>query len=462
MDIDKLKMIIEGRVFSDEETLADLRTDFGRIINMVPGAVAVPASSRDVQRIVGLASQEGWKVGIRGAAHSQSGQSLSRGGLVLDMTSLNRIETLEHGSIWVQAGALWSDVVRETIERGLVPPVLTQNLNVTVGGTISVGGLGAASFRHGTQAGNVLELEAVTGEGHLVRCSESTNAEFFYALLGGLGQAGVITRVRLKLRKCASHVRTYFLLYDDLRQLMRDQELLVREQRFDFIESAAAPCSQGLRRIGETHLEFAEWFYPIQLSIEHSGNAPNDDVLLDGLRFYRKVLIEDRPSLEHYFRMEPLFIRWRQSGAWSMPHPWTDVLLPWSTAAPYIEGVLKSFPPHLLTEGQVLLYPAQVGQSESPLFRRPRGKLIMSFGLHPTVQRQFLPMVLPMLRKASDLCADVGGKRYLAGWLEFDHYAWKAHFDEWWSSLVGWKRFYDPSDVLNSGLIKFAEPERQT
>ena len=60
--------------------------------------------------------------------------------------------------------------MRQTTERRLIPPVLTNNLNVTVGGALSMAGLGVASRRYGTQADNVEELEVVTGKDHRVCC----------------------------------------------------------------------------------------------------------------------------------------------------------------------------------------------------------------------------------------------------------------------------------------------------
>ena len=62
-------------------------------------------------------------------------------------------------TISVEAGAVWRDVTARAYRHGLVPPVLTNNLSVTVAGTLSVAGVGVASFKHGAQTDNVEELE---------------------------------------------------------------------------------------------------------------------------------------------------------------------------------------------------------------------------------------------------------------------------------------------------------------
>src|SRR5512147_1628009 len=146
MAFEKLKEAFKGQIFTDEETLAEVQTDFGRLVASAPAAVAVPSSTKDVCTLIKTAASEGWAVTTRGMSHSQSGQSLSQGGILLDMGSLNRIERVGRHSAWVQAGALWSDVARVALEDNLLPPVFPSFLDITVGGTVSVGGLGASSF----------------------------------------------------------------------------------------------------------------------------------------------------------------------------------------------------------------------------------------------------------------------------------------------------------------------------
>ena len=457
MDIKRLKRAIQGQIFCDEETLLEVNSDFGGIVRKTPKVVVLPTSPHDVQQVVRIAFQEGWSVTSRGAAHSQGGQCLSQEGILLDMSTLNRIEKMEKGCVWAQAGSRWRDVVARTTELELVPPVLVNNLDSTVGGTLSLGGLGPASHRYGAQADNVEELEVVTGEGHRVRCSHSENAELFNSSLCGLGQFSIITRARLSLRKCEPKIRTYFLLYDDLVGLMRDQERVMVEQRFDYIESWSVPSPQGFRKLEEILMPFAEWFYPLHLAVEYTGDEPDDKAKLGDLHFYRKVHVEDSTLMEFVNRSDALFQQWKETGVWNFTHPWMEVLLPWTKAAPFIEGVLRSLPLSLLSSGQVSLRSCRPTLFKAPLFKSPQGEFCMSFGILAAVSKQFLPMALPLLNRASNLSMDLEGKRDLSGWIDFDHKRWKTHFGETWTKLARWKNFYDPKGILNPGFIQYSD-----
>lgn len=463
MDIEKLRQLIQGKIYLDQESRQDVATDFGRILVKTPKALVAPASFDDVAAVLATASRKGWPVATRGASHSQSGQSLSQDGVLLDLSPLNEIGAVEGETVRVQAGVLWRDLVAFTSERGLLPPVLTNNLNVTVGGTLSMAGIGVSSHRHGTQAHQVLELEVVTGEGHRVRCSPEENSELFFCTLCGLGQFSVIVSARLRLRPVAPKVRTYYLLYDDLGALMGDQKHLLSQQRFDYIESWASPCVQGLRRMGGVRVPFAEWFFPMQLTVEFGEEEPREEELLKGLNFYRKLQVEDSSVLEFAHRLEPVFDLWRQSGAWGMCHPWMETILPWDQAPGYIAGVLANFPPQLLAGGHVLIWPCRFRGDVLPLFRHPPGEFILGFGILPAVPRQMLPLARQLLKTASDLSMRVGGKRYLSGWVEFTPEQWMSHFGEVWEDLQRWKEFYDPAGVMNPGFIPYPDrPESRT
>ena len=193
-----LAAVVDTR--DDEEALRAGSVDSGRILVRRPRAIAAPRTAQDVLEIVRWANRTGSSVALRGMGHTQAGQSLTDGGVQIDMRGLDRIGPLddERRTLWVQAGATWRQVVGYVRPRGWMPLVLTNNLDTTVGGTLSTGGVGQSSHRYGTQANNVDELEVVTGDGRLLHCSATENAPLFDATRAGLGQFSLITRAHLR------------------------------------------------------------------------------------------------------------------------------------------------------------------------------------------------------------------------------------------------------------------------
>lgn len=446
----------EVSVVTNDAVREACATDFGRVVARKPAAVVRPGSAEDISRVIKFAASRSLGVATRGAGHSQSGQSLS-GSIVFDMTSLDKIVNEGAGSVVCQGGLKWRELVTRLLPRNVSPPVLTNNLDVTVGGTLSTGGLGVASWRFGTQADHCLELEVVTGTGEILRCSATKNPDLFDAARAGVGQFGVITEATLKLRPIRPQVRSFYLLYDDLGALLDDLRTVMDDERFDYLESWCLPCPQGFKNAGGQRQAFAQWFYPLHATVEvDPGGAPEAAQKLSGLKFYRHVHTEDGAIGDFFARLDPLFAIWKRAGAWDFAHPWMESVLPWDTTALYIRRVLENLPPQAIAGGHILLWPARGKASSVPLFMRPASDYLMGFGILPAVPRHHLAEALPRLGMASAASAMMGGKRYLSGWVDFDFAQWKAHYGEKWAAVAELKKKFDPKGILNPGFVKFS------
>src|SRR5881628_2480988 len=156
LEIQELRRSVKGQVLTEEAALAAVSGDFGRMIVRTPWAILRPACPEDIVEALAFARRHRLGVSTRAQAHTQTGQALNQGGILIDINSLDKILAVdtEARTAIVQAGVVWGDLVAHLYPIGLVPPVLTNNLGVTVGGTVSVAGLGVASFRDGAQGDN--------------------------------------------------------------------------------------------------------------------------------------------------------------------------------------------------------------------------------------------------------------------------------------------------------------------
>ena len=459
--LDDLRERVDGVILPGAQAHDEFLTNFGHIHHWRPRLVVKPVSAEDVQGALAHAARHGLTVSTRGAAHSQSELAINRDGILLDMKSMGRIYEVDEDArtVTVEGGAIWRDVVARTYRHGLMPPVLTNNLSVTVGGTLSIAGIGVASFKHGAQADNVEELEVVTVDGAAHRCSRREKPDLFWSVLSGLGQVAIILKAKLRLRRVKRMTRTYDLVYDDPRRFLEDAKLAMDSGKWDYLESWCSPCVQGLKWVGGVRQPFARWLFPFHFTVEFDPGSPPDDArMLEGLRPYDNLLVDDLPTHEFANRLVPTFDIWKRLGTWEYMHPWMEVILPWSTALDYLDAVLPDLSPGVQMGGHVLLWPARSSVSEVPLFMHPPEEYLIGFGILPAVPPKMWDTVRPRLQAASELSIAMGGKRYLSGFIDFTAEEWRQHFGDRFPSLAAMKRKHDPDGRLNPGFVKFEPP----
>lgn len=437
---------INGPMLTDEASRDEFSMDFGRLVKRRPTAVARPSAAADVAELVKFAGRHSLKIAVRGRGHSQNGMSLSDD-IVLGMRGLDTILEVDSAQKWVmcQAGITWRVLLERLLPLGLSPPVLTNNLDVTVGGTLSTAGLGVASWRCGAQIDHCLALEVVTGTGEIVRCQPGD--DLFDAVRAGLGRFGVITEATLALRPHQPRFHSWFLLYDDFGTLLGDLKILMEEERFDFLEAWCAPLPQGMKTVEGRRQPFAQWFFPLHCTLEAGAHEAPAARKIEGLHYYKLVHTEEGKMSDFFARLDPLFELWKAGGFWDMAHPWMECILPWDACEMYIRQMTTQMQPQFLAGGHILLWPAR-NQASAPFFSRPSGDYLMGLGILPAVPHRFLERALPLLKQASQAAQMLGGKRYLSGWLDFSPDEWRAHFGGEWEKIRNLKRKYDPQGIF--------------
>jgi cytokinin dehydrogenase len=423
------------------EAVAD---DFGHIVHRRPQAVLEPGSVDDVVRLIRFARRHGIDVAARGEGHAAFGQSQVRAGVVIDMNKLARVHDVGRTGARVDAGVTWRALLNRTLAHGVAPPTLTDYQDLSVGGTLSVGGIGGAGFRHGAQVDNVLELEVVTGEGRRVRCSRMRAPTLFDAMLGGLGQCGIIVRAVVRLRPAPAAVRVFDLLYVDLTTFAADARTVVRDGRFDTVQGLVAPSAAG------------GWAYLLEAT---SSSAHSNDELLSGLRDVRgEAAISEMSYPAYAKRLDAIVEQQRRTGEWELPHPWVSVWLPDRHAEAFAGAVLAKLTLRDTGGGPILLYPTRSAPFQQPLLRVPAGELIWQFSI--------LRTALPTAAAAQQMVKDnrrllqrarrLGGQNYPVGAVPLTRRDWEQHFGAQWPRFARAKRRYDPAGILTPGHGIFA------
>lgn len=444
---------LDGQLVLAGDLLAQAADDFGHIISNAPVAVLIPGSIKDVERMVKFARKNDVKVGgmsMIGNTHSAYGQSQVGGGVVIDMSALSDIDAVQGDTVWVDAGVRWEELLQVTLPLGKSPPILTDYIDLSVGGVVSVGGFGGQTFRHGSMADNVVELEVITGEGKKVTCSSSKQKHLFESVRGGLGQFGIIVRARVRLIDVQPQVRVYTAFYTELPAMMADQRMLIEDGRFDYVEGFAEPKQGG------------GWIYKIELAKYYApAQPPNDAALTGDLAFDAGTLaITETDYFGFVNRLAPLVAFLKQVGAWFVPHPWIDTFVPDDVAEGFIQGVLDNTTLADTGNGPILIYPFKRARVKSRFIALPETEVVFLF----SILRFSVPPIPEVVqgqiaqnRAIYEELRDLGGKRYPISAIPFTQDDWIDHFGDEWCDFVDAKDEYDPKNVLTPGQGIFTD-----
>jgi cytokinin dehydrogenase len=434
----------DGQLLTDDASLSAAADDFGHAVHRRPMAVLKPGSIDDVVRLLDFTSRHGIQVAARGQGHSTLGQAQVAAGVVIDMSTLATVHEINPGDALVDAGLRWSDLTRQTLPLGLAPAVLNDYIDLSIGGTLSVGGVGAQSFRQGPQVDNVLELTVVTGRGQLVTCSSTHRRELFDAVRAGLGQFGVIVRARLRLVPALPSTRYYKATYDDLSVFLSDLLLLIHDGRFDTVQGFVNALDGG------------GWNYTLETTKNFApGYEPNDAVLLAGLHYLPgQQTSEDIPYFDYLNRLAPTVEFLQQIGVWGFPHPWVDLLIPTSQAAGFIGGTLAALDPADVGQGPIIVYPYLGNHFTAPNFRVPAGETFFLFGLlrtavPPTPERS--AELVAANRRLFEQARAVGGFFYPVDSVPMSPEDWRQQFGPRWPQFFAAKQAFDPDALLAPG-----------
>jgi FAD/FMN-containing dehydrogenase len=438
---------LDGSLVTDDASRDAAADDYGHLVHRRPAAVLRPGSVDDVVAMVRFCREHGVDVAPRGQGHATFGQAQVAGGLVVETSTLADIGAVEDATVTVGAGARWSHVAQATIARGLTPPVFTDYLELSVGGTLSAGGLGGQSHQHGAQVDTVAELHVVTGAGEFTRCSPTRNRDLFDAVRAGLGQCAIVVGATLRLVRAPQTVRHYLLPYHDLDTLLADQRLLVEERRFAYVEGQVNADDAGT--FDGYVLEAAAYGPP-------AGPEPDDEVLLAGLRHDPDGMTAENLGYYDFLnRLAAAVEQLKQAGLWDYAHPWLNLLLPGDEAAALAGPILAGLTPEDVGPGGVvLLYPLHRGALHAPLLRMPEDPvpyLLAVLRSCPPGDSAAVDRLLTANRVAYETVRDHGGTQYPVGSVPFDRVDWRDHFGGAWPFLSDARDRYDPDGILVPG-----------
>jgi hypothetical protein len=177
----------------------ETRFGWNGMIDRKPGLIAKCTSVSDVVAAVEHAAKTSMKVAARCGGHSVSGASMPDGGLVVDLVGLSAVDVDPTTRIArVGGGALLGDLDAATQKHGLAVTAGVEP-ETGVGGLTLGGGIGFLSRKLGLTIDNLLGAEIVLADGSVVYAEDQSHPDLFWAIRGGGGQFGIVTRFDFQL-----------------------------------------------------------------------------------------------------------------------------------------------------------------------------------------------------------------------------------------------------------------------
>ena len=202
MTISAIHPDFHGEVIApDHPSYDQARSLFAGGFDRRPTVVLRPRNADDVAAAIRTAVEAGLPLAVKGGGHNGSGLSVVDDGVVLDLSSLDSLDIdVEGRTAWAGAGLTAAAYTRAAGEHGLATG-FGDTGSVGIGGITLGGGVGLLCRRFGLTIDDLLAAEVVTADGSVLEVDADHHPDLFWAIRGGGGNFGVVTRFRFRLHQ---------------------------------------------------------------------------------------------------------------------------------------------------------------------------------------------------------------------------------------------------------------------
>lgn len=186
-------------VLPEDPGYDDARLTFNGLVDRRPAAIVRPTDATGVAQVLRVARDARRPIGVRGGGHSVAGHAIVDGGVVIDLRAMRMVEVDPvRGVVHAGGGALWSDVDAPALAHGLAVPGGVFG-DTGIGGLTLGGGIGFLMGIAGFTCDNLVGAQLVTADGTIQEVDAERDPDVLWALRGGGGNFGVVTRFDLAL-----------------------------------------------------------------------------------------------------------------------------------------------------------------------------------------------------------------------------------------------------------------------
>lgn len=199
-DFRSLRRDLRGTlVMPADPTFEDERGVWNLAHQGTPVAIARVADADDVATAIRFARRHEIEIAVRSGGHSLAGHSSGDDVLVIDVRGLRGLHIdPEERIAWAGAGLTAGEYTTAAAAHGLATP-FGDTASVGLGGITLGGGIGWLARKHGLTIDSLIAVEIVTAAGEVLTASVTEHSDLFWAIRGGGGNFGVVTRFCYRL-----------------------------------------------------------------------------------------------------------------------------------------------------------------------------------------------------------------------------------------------------------------------
>ena len=135
-----------------------------------------------------------------------------------------------------EPGITFAQLVDQTLKYGLVPMLVPELKDITIGGAVSGCSVESMSFKYGGFHDSCLEYEFITPEGKILTCNRKKNADIFHMIHGSFGTLGIITKLTFKLIPAKPFVHLIYKKYSSIQEYIAAIQMRYAMRDYDFMD----------------------------------------------------------------------------------------------------------------------------------------------------------------------------------------------------------------------------------
>ena len=212
--LEALRASLRGQLLQAGDADYDrARAVWNGMIDRRPALIVRCAGTADVIAALAYARGHGLGLAVRGGGHNIAGSALCDDGLVIDLSAMKSVQIdPDQRRAYVEPGATLHDVDHEAQAFGLATP-LGINSTTGVAGLTLGGGFGWLSRTLGLAADNLLSADLITASGRRLHVSAAAHPDLFWAIRGGGGNFGVVTRFEFQLHPVGPEITAGLMVF---------------------------------------------------------------------------------------------------------------------------------------------------------------------------------------------------------------------------------------------------------